>query len=257
MHQHAPTAAVDWCHLHLQHVLGEGASGVIYQALLTPDRDGYHDNCEPSPVAVKLFKGAVTSDGWPHNELAACLAVARQPHPNVIPVIGPLVGHPEGTAGLVMQLIPPRFTTLARPPSLRTCTRDIYPSSDRFPSQKIIWVALDVACIAAHLHAQGLMHGDLYAHNLQCDTDGLCLLGDMGAAWFLPADGAASQALQRLEVRAFGCLLEELLAHCGEAPAQALTALRDQCLGPPAQRPLFDEIVQSLLSLRMLKLATK
>jgi hypothetical protein len=256
-HQHAPPAAIEWRNLHLQQVLGEGASGVIYQALLSTPRDGNHDKCEPSAVAVKLFKGAVTSDGWPHSELAACLAAARQPHPNVIPVIGSLAGHPQGTAGLVMQLIPPRFTTLAGPPSLQTCTRDVYPAGSRFSTQKIMRTALGVAKAAAHLHARGLLHGDLYAHNLQCDEDGFCLLGDMGAASFLPADQAASQALQRLEVRAFGYLLQELLAHCGQAPAQALTLLRDQCLGTPALRPLFDEIVQSLLPLQMLKSTTK
>lgn len=250
VHQHAPSTAIDWRNLRLQQVLGEGASGVIYQALLTTHRDSNPENCEPRAVALKLFKGAVTSDGWPHSELAACLTVATEPHPNVIPVIGPLAGHPEGTAGLVMQLIPPRFTTLAGPPSLQTCTRDVYPAGSRFSQQKIMRIALGVARAAAHLHALGLLHGDLYAHNLQCDADGFCLLGDMGGASFLPADKTASQALQRLEVRAFGCLLEELLAHGVQAPPAALVALQTRCLGTPAQRPLFEEIVQSLEGVR-------
>ena len=245
-HQHTPSSAIEWRNLRLQHVLGEGASGVIYQALLSTRRDDSHENCAPSTVAVKLFKGTVTSDGWPHSELAACLAAATKPHPNVIPVIGPLAGHPEGSAGLVMQLVPPRFTTLAGPPSLQTCTRDVYPAGSRFSLQKIMRIGLGVARAAAHLHTRGLLHGDLYAHNVQSDADGFCLLGDMGGASFLPADQAASQALQRLEVRAFGCLLEELLAHGIQAPSAALTALQARCLGTPAQRPLFDEIVQSL-----------
>ena len=162
----------------------------------------------------------------------------------------PLAGHPDGTAGLVMQLIPPRFTTLAGPPSLQTCTRDVYPAGNRFSPQKIMRIALGAARAAAHLHARGLLHGDVYAHNLQCDADGFCLLGDMGGASFLPADKAASQALQRLEVRAFGCLLEELLAHGVQAPPDALTALQGRCLGTPAQRPLFNEIIQSLEEVR-------
>lgn len=249
-HPGATSTAVEWRHLRLQHVLGEGASGVIYQALLHTAGDGHpqtgHTSSALSTVAVKLFKGAVTSDGWPHSELAACLAVATKPHPNVIPVIGPLSGHPEGTAGLVMQLVPPRFTTLAGPPSLQTCTRDVYPVNSCFSPEKIMRLVLGVARAAAHLHAQGLMHGDLYAHNIQSDADGFCMLGDMGAASFLPADPAASQTLQRLEVRAFGCLLGELLTHSGQAPPVGLTVLRDRCLGRPAQRPLFNEIVQTL-----------
>jgi hypothetical protein len=254
--QHAPYTVIEWHNLRLQHVLGEGASGVIYQALLTTENGGHpqagHNGSEPRTVAVKLFKGAVTSDGWPHSEVAACLAAAIETHPNVIPVIGALAGHPDGTPGLVMQLIPPRFVTLAGPPSLQTCTRDVYRAGSRFSPPKIMLIALGVARAAAHLHDHGLLHGDLYAHNLQCDANGFCLLGDMGAATFLPADKAASQALQRLEVRAFGCLLEELLAHQVQAPPDALTALQDSCQGTPAQRPLFSEIVQHLESIRWL-----
>jgi serine/threonine protein kinase len=111
-------------------------------------------------------------------------------------------------------------------------------------------IALGAASATAHLHASGLLHGDLYAHNLQCDlhADGLgdCLLGDLGAASFLPPDTALSHALQRLETRAFGCLLEELLAHCPENPPE-LTALRNDCLQTAvASRPLFAQIVHRL-----------
>ena len=242
-----PTMPVQWGRLTLQHTLGEGASGVIYEAVLQAnDNPHQHDL-----VAVKLFKGAVTSDGWPHSELAACLAAGT--HPHLIPLIGPLAGHPGGAQALVMALIPPSFSTLALPPSLQTCTRDVYPAGTQFSLQKVLRIALGVAHAAAHLHSRGKLHGDLYAHNLQCDADGLCLLGDMGAAWFLPADNGSAQALQRLEVRAFGCLLEELLTHCAEAANPTLTAvttLRDSCLKAPAQRPLFNELVQTLLALQ-------
>ncbi|MEO5796477.1 MAG: leucine-rich repeat-containing protein kinase family protein, partial [Rhodoferax sp.] len=168
--------AIRWEDLTVQHRLGEGASGVIYQA-----------QRQSETVAVKLFKGAVTSDGWPQSELAACLAVDA--HPHLIATLGPLVAHPQGTAGLVMPCIPPHFTTLAGPPSLDSCTRDVYPAGTVFSLAKVLRIAQGVAAAAAHLHASGLLHGDLYAHNLQCNADGHCLLGDMGAASFLPTDG--------------------------------------------------------------------
>ena len=226
--------AVHWNELELQQQLGEGASGVIHQA-----------QWQGTAVAVKLCKGAVTSDGWPQSELAACLAVG--PHPHLVRTLGPLAGHPQGTAGLVMPLVPPHFSTLAGPPSLESCTRDVYPAGTRFAPAILLRIARGVAAAAAHLHANGLLHGDLYAHNLQCDAQGDCMLGDMGAASFLPADAAQALALQRLEVRAFGCLLEELLAHSdGTAPANLLT-LRDACLHPhAAARPLFADIRQQL-----------
>nr|WP_315207164.1 leucine-rich repeat-containing protein kinase family protein [uncultured Albidiferax sp.] len=232
--------AIRWSDLALQHRLGEGASGVIHQA-----------EWQGEPVAVKLFKGEVTSDGWPQSELAACLAVAA--HPHLIATLGPLAAHPDGTAGLVMPCIPPHFTTLAGPPSLETCTRDVYPAGTVFSPATVLRIAQGVAAAAAHLHASGLLHGDLYAHNLQCDNDGHCLLGDMGAASFLPADVAQAQALQRLEVRAFGCLLEELLAHCPEKSTD-LSLLRNDCLQTAvALRPLFAQILQRLHSTELHK----
>jgi hypothetical protein len=61
-----------WDALELGEVLGQGASGVIHRA-------AWRDGGARRDVAVKLFKGAVTSDGLPEDELAACLGPARTP----------------------------------------------------------------------------------------------------------------------------------------------------------------------------------
>jgi len=239
----APSAPLPWQDLGIEGLLGEGASGLIHQAVWRrPD-------AAPMPVAVKLFKGEVTSDGWPQSEMAASLAAGA--HPNLIPIAGPLAGHPEGTAGLVMHYIPPRFKTLAGPPSLASCTRDVYAPETRFTPEVALRIARGVASAGAHLHARGLLHGDLYGHNLQCNAEGQCLLGDMGAASFLPADMAHAQALQRLEARAFGCLLEELLQHVDDtldvAMRQTWVRLRDDCLQETVgARPLFAQILERL-----------
>jgi hypothetical protein len=85
--------------------------------------------------------------------------------------------------------------------------------------------------------------------------NGHALLGDFGAACFKPADAAHSLALEKIEVRAFGCLLEELLDRCErEATTSAtfatlsqLSALREACLHTDASlRPVFTEIVASI-----------
>lgn len=233
----APTVkAMAWDGLQLQEQLGEGASGVIYRAL---SGDG-------QPVAVKLFKGAVTSDGLPRCEMAACLTAGA--HPNLIPVLGPIDGHPAGREGLVMSLIDPVFANLAGPPSLASCTRDVYAPQTRFDADTALRLALGIASAARQLHARGLMHGDLYAHNILHDGQGGALLGDFGAASFYrPADAA----LERLEVRAFGCLLEELIAHGdGDMPAALQTLLRACLDEQPLRRPLFADIEQTLSALR-------
>jgi hypothetical protein len=240
-----PIADIPWAQLRIEQQLGEGASGVIYRA-------GWHRGAAvPTEAAVKLFKGAVTSDGLPHSEMAACISAGQ--HPNLIAVRGKVAGHPAQAEGLVLELIDPVFGNLAGPPSLASCTRDVYAPSTVFSLAAALRMAQGIASAAAHLHAQGIMHGDLYAHNILYTKAGESLLGDFGAACFFdPANVATAEALQRLEVRAFGCLLEELLAHCPEAatvPAvtQAWQALVQRCTQPAvAARPLFVELGQAL-----------
>ena len=63
------------------------------------------------------------------------------------------------------------------------------------------------------------MHGDFYAHNILVDDGAHALLGDFGAASFLPEDDAArSEALKRIDLRALAVLVDELAQRC-EAPA--------------------------------------
>lgn len=240
----APPRAIAWQRLQLQQQLGEGASGVIHQAR----QDGARS------VAVKLFKGEVTSDGLPGAEMAACIGAGE--HPNLIPVLGRLSGHPGQAQGLVMQLIDPGFGNLAGPPSLDSCTRDVYPAGKRFDLAAKLGIAHGIASAVHHLHRRGILHGDLYGHNILHCEQGRSLLGDFGAASFFDPDGAHAGALQRLEARAFGCLLEELIA-LSAAPASARPALDQlsrlsadclQALG--ARRPLFGEIEQRLADLK-------
>jgi serine/threonine protein kinase len=115
----------------------------------------------------------------------------------------------------------------------------------------VLTIAKGVAGLAAQLHAQGLMHGDLYAHNTLLGPDGHALIGDFGAASFVDvADRKTAEALERLEVRAYGCLLEELLERVGSAGGEAvqlLAEMRDRCLQPgTVNRPSFVEIEKTL-----------
>ncbi|MWV12495.1 protein kinase [Pseudomonas sp. R-28-1W-6] len=239
-HPHPPIARTQ---LELGELLGQGASGMIHRAQWS--RPGL----PPQAMAAKLFKGALTSDGLPHSEMAACLAAGE--HPNLIRVAGPLAEQAGAPAGLLLELIDPSYRVLAGPPSLASCTRDQYPAERRFGIAAALRIARGSAAAVAHLHAQGILHGDLYAHNLLVNPHGDCLLGDFGAASFFAADGQQGRALRRLEVRAFGCLLEELLQRCapsdGVDQQAALWQLHGQCMAPRnEQRPDFAEIVAQL-----------
>ncbi len=226
--------ALSWQQLRLDGLLGEGASGHIYKVYR-------HGSGEVS--ALKLFKGAVTSDGLPEHELAACLAAGQ--HPALCTPTGELVAHPDGMRGLLLPLIAPNYINLAGPPSLDSCTRDVYPDNLRLPLPSLLRLAQGIGGAVAHLHAQGVMHGDLYAHNILWNPDsGDALLSDFGAASLLPTDQSAlANALKALEVRAFGCLLEELVTHVQsdgmhDRVVSGMEALAQSCLHPdPASRP--------------------
>ncbi|MGY6037210.1 leucine-rich repeat-containing protein kinase family protein [Aeromonas sp. AE23HZ002T15] len=230
-----PVADIPWQELEVGALLGQGASGAIHKAVWHPAAG------QPVELALKLFKGAVTSDGLPAAEMKAALAAGQ--HAALIGVMGRVGDHPSGIPALGMTLISPHMQNLAGPPSLDSCTRDIYPEGLVLSLPAALAMATEVASAAAHLHRLGVMHGDLYGHNLLHDGEGAVLLGDFGAAsCYSPADPVLSAGLERLEVRAFGCLLEELLALCPARVAQseALHRLANECQAPEAAlRPSF------------------
>jgi hypothetical protein len=237
-HTQQPHEQIPWSQLTIDQVLGEGASGVIQQAQ-------WHHEDLIEPVAVKLYKGAITSDGLPQDEMAACLAAGD--HPNLIPLLGQFCGHPDERIGLVMRLISPSYTPLAKPPSLESCTRDVY-NGTRMSKQTLLRLAGGIAAACAHLHSNGINHGDVYAHNILWQENGESLLGDFGAAAFYP-DPDTGATLERIEVRAFGILLGELLALCdaSDEDVTELRALEAVCVQANIQgRPSFATVMQEL-----------
>ncbi len=227
---------VDWADLEVGDLLGEGASGRVHRAIW---RSG-----EPRPVALKLFKGAMTSDGLPGSEMAACLAAGD--HPNLAGALGRLADHPAGLSGLVMPLMEPHWRVLAGPPSLETCSRDVYAPDLRLTPETALSIASAVARGGARLHELGILHGDLYAHNVLWDgSEGRAVLSDFGAASFMPAGRA--DAFRRLDVRAWGILLGELIGHCEGGLPGALHALHAACVQPDVgARPPMSEALEAL-----------
>ena len=217
--------------LEMSELLGEGASGQIYR--------GYDKNSE-AEVAVKLFKGAVTSDGYAHDEMNAYMSTGE--HPHLISVHAKIKG--SEPLGLVLELIPSHYKNLGLAPNFETCTRDTFTEGTRFDLETIYDVARAMVSASEHLHARGLMHGDLYAHNILINTeDRHCYFGDFGAASFYDVN---NRGFEKIEVRAFGCLLEDLLMHCEDDASEEyhyIQELSQRCMDEDVEtRPLFSEI---------------
>lgn len=227
--------------LTITDLIGEGASGKIHRGQIKRNNQ---------PVAIKIFKGEVTSDGYPLDEWRATVAAGQGP--GLVPVRGILKDGENQVAGLILDLLPDGYSPLGLPPDFQSCTRDTFRPDTGFSSGKTLQILKRVASTVSHLHRTGIIHGDLYAHNILIHPDGETILSDFGAASLLsPENPERNRMLQSLESRAFGCLVEDLLNHtdfpANDPGAVLLVALRDRCLSPRHQnRPLFPEIVDIL-----------
>ena len=230
-----------WNDFDIEELLGEGASGMISKASW---------DTKEKKVAIKVFKGDVTSDGLPDDEMA--MSIAAGAHENLIPVLGKIKNHPEEKSGLIMKLISPSYINLGNPPSMVSCTRDVFDEQTVFNGAELLKIAKSIASVCTQLHRKGINHGDLYAHNILINTTADCLLGDFGAATFYDVNSNLAHTIERVEVRAFGCLLEDLL---GLVPENKMNnevrnswqmLIADCALADVKSRPGFSEILEKL-----------
>lgn len=227
-------------HYHLNDTIGVGASGVISKAVHLPSGN---------ECAVKMFKGWVTSDGCPKDEMANALNAGL--HANLIPIHAQLTG--GELPGLAMALIPPSFVSLGKPPSFATITRDTYRADLALSVEQLWQLTAQVLAVMAHLHQQQLVHGDLYAHNMLVGPEYQLYLGDFGAATALDAlPTSQQQQMKQLEVRAFGYWLLDMLSVLNlTQPTAADLASREVfeqlaagCLQHQVSaRPMFSQLV--------------
>jgi hypothetical protein len=234
---------VPWDSLEVKNVLGEGASGLIFKA-----------RHEGKDVAIKVFKGYITSDGLPQEEMDINISMGK--HPHLIDVLARVTGHPKDRDVLMLELVRASFYNLGLPPTLQTCSRDVYEKEFSLTFTHAIKLLLAMSSAAIHMHKRGIMHGDFYAHNIMIDDEANSILGDFGgASYFEPKEIASREGLERLEVRAFGCLIEEMLVlsqsdSMHDKERDALLGLQKSCMqSETKKRPLFSKIHHALLKI--------
>tara|TARA_R110001592_G_scaffold104856_2_gene295007 strand:- start:3472 stop:4794 length:1323 start_codon:yes stop_codon:yes gene_type:complete len=222
----------------LSHVIGQGASGVIHLA-----------QAIESAVAIKLFKGAITSDGYPLDEVNCCLQAGD--HANLIQVLAYI--EQSDQLGLVMELIDKSFANLGLPPSLETCTRDTFNDDCHYSTHAILKIAQQMVSTLHHLHICKVSHGDVYAHNTMINKDADVLFGDFGAATNLAMLSDYQQKqIELIEVRALGCLIEDLIGTVtgDDKQSELFVKMSDmaKCAMQPTlnQRPTFTELLAEL-----------
>ena len=192
----------------LQEVLGQGASGIISQAQWNQNQAAFQND-----IAVKVFKGEITSDGYPKDELQACLKVGD--HPNLVRSLAQV--NEDNYLALVMSLIPAHYSNLGLPPNFQTCTRDTFPAGFALSIGKIEKIVTQMEDVLSHMHSNQVSHGDLYAHNTLFDDEANIIVGDFGAATMYHMLNAKQQEqMKQIERRAFHYFIDDLLNVCTE-----------------------------------------
>jgi hypothetical protein len=217
----------------LRDILGSGASGKVYAA-------DWNQGLQKNPVAIKVYEALNTSDGSTEDEICACLHVGH--HPHLIPVLG--LTSLDGKEALILERISPDYRVLAGPPSLDSCTRDVYDITRRWSDLEVKALLLQSLSVLAHLHAAGYVHGDFYGHNILWNGSKM-YLGDFGAASRIKDLG---DPLCKVEVRAWLIFAYEILDQAENTSAfeGVRKILNDLECEEFARIPSFEELFQRL-----------
>lgn len=174
-------------------LLGQGASGVTRRGVWNGQN-----------VAVKTYSGSMTSDGNPLHERTLALAASRCNSPCLIQVLGQT--SPNGS--LVMELLE-NFTAFADPPSMESCTRDVYQQEDSVTARQAVVMVSGLLDALVKLHECGICHGDFYGHNILTKEEEV-RLSDFGAAFFYDRNSNYAHLVETMEMRAFAHLVDEI-----------------------------------------------
>lgn len=214
--------------------LGGGASGDVARRR---GRAGAPD------VALKRFGGLLTSDGRALDEVAALLAARDLPH--VVRAVG--FAHEMDALWVATELVP-GAAAVAGPPSFQSVTRDAYGKEVLAPPAACATL-LAAAGAAAALHGAGIVHGDIYAHNLIVVKDGSdARLCDFGAA-FMPPREALGEFCS-VEVRALGILCWELVERVPLKMQATVLSVAEKCMAVRHERPSAQQVWEELSPLK-------
>ncbi|KAL3796674.1 hypothetical protein HJC23_009974 [Cyclotella cryptica] len=221
-------------------VLGKGASGIVYAGKYSG-----------KDVAVKIFKQqSMGSDGNPEDEAAINALID---HPLAVSALGFfLCDENEKHEGMVMPLLD-GAKTIGRVPSFDTVTRDAGPTNDAIDldRESVLSIVWNVATALEHVHRKaGVSNGDVYLHNILMCKVGTARISDWGASFIYDGNHDFADVFERIEVLAFGRLVQDLFDWYLNSSLPDLTEPADflgRTRGVPLESGPFYDLVQSIL----------
>lgn len=163
----APGSA--WGPLQVGARIGHGTHGAVYAA-----RDTRLDR----PVALKLLHAGPASETADAGVVQEARLLARVRHPNVVTVYG--AERIDGRVGMWMELV-----------EGRTLEEELGERGG-FAADELVSIGVALSGAVAAVHAAGLLHRDIKAHNVMRGGDGRLLLADFGTSHDLGRGGSVS-----------------------------------------------------------------
>ena len=160
-----------WGPLRLEEAVGRGAFSQVYRAI---DPLGRH-------VAVKLLAPRLGGDDLTSRVLDEGRVLASVKHPNIVVVHG--ADEHDGRVGLWMEFV--RGRTLAAEVDARGA----------HSADEAIVVGRALCGALAAVHARGLVHGDVKAHNVMREEGGRVVLMDFGAGRSMETSASGTDLL--------------------------------------------------------------
>ena len=160
-----------WGPLRLEKAVGRGAFSQVYRAV---DPLGRH-------VAVKLLSPRLGGDDLSARVLDEGRVLASVKHPNIVVVHG--ADEHDGRVGLWMEFVHGR--TLA----------DEVEARGAHSADEAIVIGRALCGALAAVHAKGLVHGDVKAHNVMREEGGRVVLMDFGAGRSMQTSASGNDML--------------------------------------------------------------
>lgn len=196
--------------------LGKGASGITRKYTLPwtvePSTHQSEDDTTtfPMQVAVKeYYSDSITSDGNPQEERKISMMASSLGCQSLIQVLGKT---PRGN--LIMELLTD-YRVLAGPPSLESCSRDVYEPGMTLSIKQVTAIVEHLLYALMKLHQRGICHGDFYGHNVLISNnndvdENRVWLTDFGAAFVYDTASDYGKRVEATERRAFGHFVREI-----------------------------------------------
>lgn len=148
---------------------------------------------------------------------------------------------------------------IGKVPSFQSVTRDAGPTDDAKDLDKdaVLSIVYNIALALEHVHTNAnVTNGDVYLHNILMCNGGVARISDWGASFIYDGKHEYADAFERIEVLAFGRLVQDLFEWHLNISMPDLTEPADflgKTRGEPIEPGPFSNLMKSILQPEQLK----